>query len=170
MSPIRLPKASLTIWTDAAPHVADAVTNHGDFFQRTWSNSEQQSHINFLEIRAAQEGVRELAEDRESLQVVHRQYDRCLHQKTRRNTFHVTDAGEHRALVGESELQHYNFFLLIGLLRKKISRQIFCPDTVWFPGIFNSQPGYSAGYVVSFSSSQPWMDLQPGKQLKSLIT
>ena len=67
MSPIRLPKASLTILTDAAPHGAGAVTNHGDYFQRTWSNSEQQSHINFLEIRAAQEGIQELAEDGESV-------------------------------------------------------------------------------------------------------
>ena len=45
------------------------MTNHGDYFQRTWSDSEQQLHINFLEIRAAQEGARELAEDGDAVQL-----------------------------------------------------------------------------------------------------
>ena len=83
--------------------------------------------------------------------VVHRQYDRLhLHQKTRRNTFNVTNAGEHRALVGESESQHYNFSSSLACFGRK------------FPGRLSVQT--QSGFM-EFSTLSP--AIQPGMSLVS---
>ena len=51
------PKSDVSVWTDASPWGGGAVNSHGDYFQRSWSETESCQHINLLEIRAAKEGI-----------------------------------------------------------------------------------------------------------------
>ena len=45
------PKSEVSVWTDASPWGGGAVDSHGDYFQRSWSETESCQHINLLEIR-----------------------------------------------------------------------------------------------------------------------
>ena len=61
------PKSDVSVWTDASPWGGGAVNSHGDYFQRSWSETESCQHINLLEIRAAKEGIRELVDPHETV-------------------------------------------------------------------------------------------------------
>ena len=61
------PKSDVSVWTDASPWGGGAVNSHGDYFQRSWSETESCQHINLLEIRAAREGIRALVEPHETV-------------------------------------------------------------------------------------------------------
>ena len=62
-SPIRERKPNLDIWSDANLSMGGARNSRGEFFQRAWSNLELSSNpsINLLELRAAREGLKNLA-------------------------------------------------------------------------------------------------------------
>ena len=57
----------MSVWTDASPWGGGAVNSHGDYFQRSWSETESCQHINLLEIRAAKEGIQELVDPHETV-------------------------------------------------------------------------------------------------------
>ena len=50
------------VWSDASPWGEGAVNSHGDYFQRSWMETESHQHINVLEIRAARDGIQELVD------------------------------------------------------------------------------------------------------------
>ena len=54
------PKVNVHVWSDASPWGEGAVNSHGDYFQRSWTETESCQHINLLEIRPAKEGIQEL--------------------------------------------------------------------------------------------------------------
>merc|ERR1712074_532731 len=54
------PRPDVTVWSNASPWASSAVNDDGVFFQKTWDPSEAERHINFLELRAARLGFREL--------------------------------------------------------------------------------------------------------------
>merc|ERR1712074_48895 len=56
----RWPRPDVTVWSNASPWASSAVNDDGVFFQKTWDPSEAERHINFLELRAARLGFREL--------------------------------------------------------------------------------------------------------------
>ena len=56
------PKSDVDVWSDASPWGEGAVNSHGDYFQRSWTETDNCQHINLLEIRAAKEGIRELVD------------------------------------------------------------------------------------------------------------
>ena len=85
-------------------------------------NTEQQLH-KFLRNQGGSGRFSRVSRRQGGRTVVHRHLR--LHQKTRRNTFLVTDAGELTALAGESESQHYNSSSSSVCFRRKISRQFF---------------------------------------------
>ena len=62
-SPIRERKKNLDIWSDANLTMGGARNSRGEFFQRPWSNLELESNpsINLLELRAARDGLKNLA-------------------------------------------------------------------------------------------------------------
>ena len=51
------PKPDVHVWSDASPWGGGAVNSHGDYFQRSLTETESCQHINLLEIRAAKEGI-----------------------------------------------------------------------------------------------------------------
>ena len=55
-----MPRPYVTVWSDASPWAGSAVSDDGFSFQKTWDETEAQSHINFLELRATRLGFREL--------------------------------------------------------------------------------------------------------------
>ena len=59
------PKANVHVWSDASHWGEGAVNPHGDYFQRSWTETESCQHINLLEIRAAREGIQELVDPHE---------------------------------------------------------------------------------------------------------
>ena len=61
------PSSDVSVWTDASPWGGGAVNTHGDYFQRSWSETESCQHINLLEIRAAREGIRALVDPHETV-------------------------------------------------------------------------------------------------------
>ena len=61
------PKPDVHVWSDASPWGGGAVNSHGDYFQRSWTETESCQHINLLEIRAAKEGIRELVDPQETV-------------------------------------------------------------------------------------------------------
>ena len=61
------PSSDVSVWTDASPWGGGAVNTHGDYFQRSWSETEGCQHINLLEIRAAREGIRALVDPHETV-------------------------------------------------------------------------------------------------------
>ena len=61
------PSSDVSVWTDASPWGGGAVNSHGDYFQRSWSETESCQHINLLEIRAAREGIRALVDPHETV-------------------------------------------------------------------------------------------------------
>ena len=62
-SPITESKPTVDIWTDANLKMGGARSSRGAFFQREWTQEEiaADHHINFLEIRAARDGIAALA-------------------------------------------------------------------------------------------------------------
>ena len=60
-------KSDVDVWSDASPWCDGAVNSHGDYFQRSWTETESCQHINLLEIRAAKEGIRELVDPHETV-------------------------------------------------------------------------------------------------------
>ena len=61
------PKSDVDVWSDASPWGEGAVNSHGDYFQRSWTETESCQHINLLEIRAAKEGIQELVDPHETV-------------------------------------------------------------------------------------------------------
>ena len=61
------PKPNVHVWSDTSPWGEGAVNSHGDYFQRSWTETESCQHINLLEIRAAREGIRELVDPMETV-------------------------------------------------------------------------------------------------------
>ena len=61
ISPWHSPKPTLHIWSDASMHAGGAHTDSGLHFQRTWSELGAGKHINWLELRAAQYTLLQLA-------------------------------------------------------------------------------------------------------------
>ena len=57
-----MPRPDVTVWSNASPWAGGAVSDDGFSFQKTWDETEAQSHINFLELRAARLGFRELVD------------------------------------------------------------------------------------------------------------
>ena len=61
ISPWHPPIPTLQIWTDASLYGSGGKTDGGSHFQYTWSEQEIGKHINWLELRAAQYALLELA-------------------------------------------------------------------------------------------------------------
>ena len=61
-SPIRELAPTVEVWSDANMEMGGAHNSRGEFTQRSWTEAELSSdpHINLLQTRAAQEGIKEL--------------------------------------------------------------------------------------------------------------
>ena len=57
-----MPRPDVTVWSDASLGAGSAVSDDGFSFQKTWDKTEAQRHINFLELRAARLGFRDLVD------------------------------------------------------------------------------------------------------------
>ena len=69
-SPWYPPKPTLQIWMDASMSGSGGKTDSGESpFQCTWSEQEKRKHINWLELRAAQYALLELASPRDVVQL-----------------------------------------------------------------------------------------------------
>ena len=68
VSPWCLPTPTLQIWTDASLYGSGAKTDSGSHIQYAWSELEKRKHINWLELRAAQYALLELASPGEVVQ------------------------------------------------------------------------------------------------------
>ena len=68
ISPWCPPIPTLQIWMDACLYGRGGKTDRGSHFQYTWTEQEKGKHINWLELRAAQYALLELASPREVVQ------------------------------------------------------------------------------------------------------
>ena len=68
VSPWCSPTPTLQIWTDASLYGGGPKTDHGSCIQYAWSELEKGKHINWLELRAAQYALLELASPGEVVQ------------------------------------------------------------------------------------------------------
>ena len=53
VSPLRLLKPTLQMWSHASPTRGGAHTDSGEILQHDWTDKEARKHINWLELRAA---------------------------------------------------------------------------------------------------------------------
>ena len=146
------PKSDVSVWTDASPWGGGAVNSHGDYFQRSWSETESCQHINLLEIRAAKEGIRELVDPHETVRPHIDNMTACAYIRKIGGTRSVS-------LCQES----------LKLWREIVSRDVHVLSLFWLSSLDNLEADFLSrqALLVSFRSNRRWMHSRPAGQIYS---